>query len=173
MERNNLFSLTFASVMPPWIYALFFDPERERERLEVHDYQIMQQTRVVREMDHCKLLDEIKLPLKNFTTFLHAINHANENAFQIIFSHFFAGNQEAGLLSIMSGKINTISMMSHYVKNIIPFIGPLHIKLNSRESVSFKHKFTFLVTERYTQRSQKHGEFYLLKRLSMVVGPKL
>ena len=32
----------------------------------MHNYQLMQQTRMMRKMDHCRLIDEIHLPLKNF-----------------------------------------------------------------------------------------------------------
>ena len=32
----------------------------------MHNYQLMQQTRMMRKMDHCKIIDETHLPLKNF-----------------------------------------------------------------------------------------------------------
>ena len=32
----------------------------------MHNYQLMQQTRMTRKMDHCRLIDETHLPLKNF-----------------------------------------------------------------------------------------------------------
>ena len=32
----------------------------------MHNYQLMQQTRMMRKMDHCRLIDETHLPLKNF-----------------------------------------------------------------------------------------------------------
>ena len=32
----------------------------------MHTYQLMQQIRMMRKMDHCRLIDEIHLPLKNF-----------------------------------------------------------------------------------------------------------
>ena len=32
----------------------------------MHNVQLMQQTRMTRKMDHCRLIDESHLPLKNF-----------------------------------------------------------------------------------------------------------
>ena len=32
----------------------------------MHNYQLMQQTRMTRKMDHCRLIDETHLPQKNF-----------------------------------------------------------------------------------------------------------
>ncbi|XP_065071763.1 uncharacterized protein LOC135696323 [Rhopilema esculentum] len=71
-------SSTFASTMPLWITAEFFDPEKERKRLEIHDYQAMQQRRDMRRMQQCKLLDELELPLKNFENFLQALKHTTD-----------------------------------------------------------------------------------------------
>ena len=36
------------------ICNVFFDPERESERIEVRNYQLMQQTRMMRKMDRCR-----------------------------------------------------------------------------------------------------------------------
>ena len=66
-RNNNAPSLssTLASVMPRWIRAVFFDPETERSRIEVNDYQSQQTgAKEMRKMTGCRLLDSIEIPLK-------------------------------------------------------------------------------------------------------------
>ena len=38
-QNSNNFSKPFAENMPDWAVAKFFDPECERKRLVIHDYQ--------------------------------------------------------------------------------------------------------------------------------------
>ena len=116
----------------------------------------MQQTRVMRKIDHCKLLDEIKLPLKNFTNFLHAINHANENGLSDYLQSFLCPQPEdwPSQYYVRQIQYNLPDTLPPHLKNIIPFIGPLHIQLNSRESVCllninfFQRAYSFIFGER-------------------------
>ena len=61
---NNLSSLskTYAENMPDWVLAKYYDPEAERQRLLVHDYQ-QTENQQIRCMDNTKLVDSIQLPL--------------------------------------------------------------------------------------------------------------
>lgn len=38
-ENIGNISHTYASNMPDWVVAKYFDPEAERQRLAIHDYQ--------------------------------------------------------------------------------------------------------------------------------------
>ena len=59
----NLLS-SFATIMPYWVKSSFFNPEFERSRLEIHDYQQDQtSTKSLRKMENCKLVDEIEQKL--------------------------------------------------------------------------------------------------------------
>ena len=61
---------TYAESMPDWIVAKYFDPEAERQRLLIHDYQ---QTEIqpMRSMDNTKLVDSIEL--QSLTKHLRAL----------------------------------------------------------------------------------------------------
>ena len=74
--NNNSPSLssTFASVMPRWIRAAFFDPETERSRIEVQSQQTC--AKEMRKMTGCRLLDSMEIPLKKFKNFFDAAQHA-------------------------------------------------------------------------------------------------
>ena len=59
----NLLS-SFATIMPYWVKSSFFNPEIERSRLEIHDYQQDQtSTKSLRKMENCKLVDEVEQKL--------------------------------------------------------------------------------------------------------------
>ena len=62
--------------MPLWIRAAFFDPEEERKRITVHDYQTNKSLTEQRAVKDCRLIDEIEPPLKSFEDFHHAASHA-------------------------------------------------------------------------------------------------
>jgi hypothetical protein len=66
-------SKTYAESMPDWVVAKYFNPESERQRLLVHDYQ---QTEVeeMRHMDNTKLVVSIELPLQSWENFLTCSN---------------------------------------------------------------------------------------------------
>ena len=75
--------------MPYWIRTAFFDPEMERLRVEVHDYQAHQtETKSMRKMDGCRLIDEIELPLKSFQSFHQAACHAVRKGLGIYLERF-------------------------------------------------------------------------------------
>ena len=72
---SNLSSLskTYSENMPDWDLAKYFDPDAERQRLLIHDYQ-QTENQLMRCMDNTKLVDSIKLPLKSCQDALTAIN---------------------------------------------------------------------------------------------------
>ena len=61
-------SATFAMSIPYYIRTAFFDPDMERSRIEIHDYQ-EQHTglHAMRRMNGCKLIDVLEIPLKVLT----------------------------------------------------------------------------------------------------------
>ena len=38
-EQMSSISQTYASQMPDWVVAKYFDPEEEKQRIAIHDYQ--------------------------------------------------------------------------------------------------------------------------------------
>ena len=56
-NMDNL-SKTYAEIMPAWVVAKYFDPEEERQRLLVHDYQQTENLQM-RSMDNTKLIDSL------------------------------------------------------------------------------------------------------------------
>ena len=71
-------SKTYVNDMPDWLETKFFDPESQRHRLLVHNYQ-QQEMREMRSMAGCKLVDCIELPLKSYADFVTAIRVILEN----------------------------------------------------------------------------------------------
>ena len=72
---NNMdgLSQSYVSNMPDWLLAKYFDPEAERHRLLLHDYQQTEIQRM-RCMDDTKLIDSLHLPLKSYDDLLKAFN---------------------------------------------------------------------------------------------------
>ena len=66
----SILSKPYAENMPDWALAKYFDPEAERQRLLVYDYQ---QTGM-KAMDNTKLDDSIQLDLKSCKNVLTAFN---------------------------------------------------------------------------------------------------
>ena len=64
---------TYAENMLDWVVAKYFDPEFERQRLVVHDYQ-QTELEQMRCMDNTKLVDSIELPLKSCEDVITALN---------------------------------------------------------------------------------------------------
>ena len=86
---HSSLSTTFASSMPDWIRTALFDPETERSRIEIHDYQEHQTgERAMRKKDGCKLIDELEITLKGFHNFRQAVCHAIDNRLDFYLSHF-------------------------------------------------------------------------------------
>ena len=135
-ERMPYLSSTFAQNMPDWMVAKYFDPEEQRHRLAVHDYQ---QTEVnqMRKMDNCKLIDCIELPLKSRNDLLSALEHMLSNGLANYLEHFivpFVGDwpTQSHMHQLAYSPENFPSAIHEAVA---PLIGPLHISLNSRECV--------------------------------------
>ena len=64
-------SQSYATNMPDWVLAKYFDPEAERHRLLIHDYQ---QTEInkMRSMENTKLVNSLHMPLKSYEDILLA-----------------------------------------------------------------------------------------------------
>ena len=75
-------SKTFAECMPDWVVAKYFDPEYERQRLVVHDYQ-QTELEQMRCMDNTKLVDSIELPLKSCENVITALNKMLSSGLEI------------------------------------------------------------------------------------------
>ena len=143
-------SISFAQEMPDRVTAKFFDQEAERQRLLVHDYQ-QTEMRKLRSMANTKLVDCLEIPLKSFQDLVTAINHMLENGLSIYLDKFFVPlivdwPTQFYMRQIAYSPSNILLNQSH----ILPFIGPFHISLNSRESVFltyhaiFKDLYSFL-----------------------------
>ena len=135
---SNLSSLskTYAENMPDWVLAKYFNPEAERQRLLVHDYQ-QTENQQMRSMDNTKLVDSIKLPLKSCEDALVAINKMLTSGLDIYLNHFvgiFVGDWPMQFFIRQLVYSNAASIPKE-LKNVVPLIGPLHISLNARECV--------------------------------------
>jgi hypothetical protein len=123
--------------MPDWVLAKYFDPEAERHRLLLHDYQ---QTEIqkMRCMDNTKLVDSLHLPLKSYDDLLKAFKHMLSNGLDLYLSSFlapFIGDWPTQFfMRQLVYNLATVSLPD-ICQNVVPLIGPLHISLNSRECV--------------------------------------
>ncbi|CAB4017215.1 Hypothetical predicted protein, partial [Paramuricea clavata] len=88
---NNMHNVskTYAEYIPDWVVAKYFNPESERQRLLVHDYQ-QTEVKEMRRMDNTKLVDRIELPLKSCENVLTAINKMLSGGLQLYLDHFVA-----------------------------------------------------------------------------------
>ena len=77
-NKMKQLSKTYVNDMPDWLETKFFDPESQRHRLLVHNYQ-QQEIREIRSMAGCKLVDCIELPLKSYSDFATAMTVILEN----------------------------------------------------------------------------------------------
>ena len=130
-------SQTFALVMPHWIRVQFFDPAMERDRVDIHDYQAQSNVRELRKMANCRIVDELELPLKSFNCFLEAANHAVSLGLDKYLNQFVypqPGDWPAQFF-MRQIEFNLPEHAPNCLKNIVPFLGPLHIQLNARECV--------------------------------------
>ena len=135
---NNLSNLskTYVENMPDWVLAKYFDPEAERQRLLIHDYQ-QTENQQMRSMDNTKLVDSIELSLKSCEDVLIAINKMLTSGLQVYLNHFiapFVGDwpMQFFIRQLVYSNSPSIPMA---LKNVVPLIGPLHISLNARECV--------------------------------------
>ena len=153
--------------MPDWVVAKYFDPEVERQRLLIHDYQ---QTEILsmRNMDNTKLVDCIELPLKSREDVLAAVKKILSGGLEIYLNNFiapFVGDWPMQFY-IRQLVYSDSPSLPAVLKNVIPLIGPLHISLNARECVLliFHPIFADLYAALFGQKakltkSQSPGEY--------------
>ena len=129
-----------ASNMPDWVLAKYLDPEAERHRLLLHDYQ---QTEIqkMRSMETTKLINSLHMPLKSYDDILNAFKQMLSNSLEIYLEKFLAP------FMILLTDWPTQFFMRQLVynsldfslpsicQNVVQLTGPLHILLNSRECV--------------------------------------
>eukprot|EP00794_Sanderia_malayensis_P004178 gene4178-4734_t len=153
-ECMSHLSKSYAQDMPDWITAKYFDPAAERQRLLVYDYQ-QTELKKMRSMDDTKLVDCLEMPLKSFQDLLAAVKYMLENGLSLYLAKFFlpfVGDWPTQFY--MRQLVYSDSFFFSGQSNIIPFIGPLHISLNSRETVVlkfhsvFKELYSFLFGEK-------------------------
>ena len=144
-------SKTYSENMPDWVVAKYFSPESERHRLAVHDYQ-QTELNEMRCMDNTKLVDSIEMPLKCCEDVLTAVNKMLSSGLQLYLDQFvtpFIGDWPMQFY-IRQLVYSKAASLPSALQNVVPFIGPLHISLNTRESVLlifheiFADLYTFL-----------------------------
>ena len=137
VQHMSICSQTYASTMPYWAVAEYFDPEAQKKRVAIHDYQ-QTEIREMRRMDNTKLVDSLKLPLKSYNNVLTAFRHILASGLEDYLSKFVAPFPADWPMQFFMRQLvyNTTSVSLPTVcNNVIPLIGPLHISLNSRECV--------------------------------------
>ena len=82
-ENIGNISQTNGSNMADWVIAKYFDPEAERQRLAIHDYQ-QTEIRQMWCMDNTKLVHSLNLPLKSYNDLFTAFNHLLANSLEDI-----------------------------------------------------------------------------------------
>ena len=130
--------------MPEWVTAKYFDPEAECHRLLTHDYQQIDiyHTRC---MENTKPVDSIQLPLKCCNDVLTALKKMLASGLKVYLSEFivpFIGDWLMQFFICQLVYSNTANILAT-IKNVIPFIGPLHISLNGRECVVLNFQDVF------------------------------
>ena len=137
VEHMSTCSQTYASTMPDWAVAQYFDPEVEKQRVAIHDYQ-QTELREMRCMDNTKLVDSLQLHLKSCTDVVTAFKHMLVNGLEDYLKQFVTPFPADWPMQFFMRQLvyNTASVSLPTVcRNVIPLIGPLHISLNSRECV--------------------------------------
>ena len=133
-EKMPFLSMSFAEYMPAWIRKRFLDPEYERNRLALHDYQEYEKIRLMRSMENTMLIDSIELPLKSLSAFHEAVEHETQMGLSIYLKEFLVinpGDRPAHhyLRQIVYSPETPLEM-----SNIVRFLGALHVSLNGREN---------------------------------------
>ena len=67
----------------------YFDPEAEKQRVAIHDYQ-QTELKEMRCMDNTKLVDSLQLPLKSCTDVVTAFKHMLVNGLEDYLKQFVA-----------------------------------------------------------------------------------
>ena len=135
-DNIDKISKTYAECMPDWVVAKYFNPESERQRLVVHDYQ-QTELEQMRRMDNTKLVDSIELSLKSCDDVLNAINKILSGGLELYLDQFiapFLGDWPTQFYVRRLVYSNAPSLPTG-LQNVAPLLGPLHISLNARECV--------------------------------------
>ena len=101
-------SNSYASVMPDWLTESFFNPELERQGINIHQYHDNDNFRAMRKMDDLHLLGFIKLRLKSKVDFDATYNVIMSTGLAAYMKKFLFFSQGVGLAS----SIVDISYMS-------------------------------------------------------------
>ena len=133
-EKMPFLSMSFAEYMPDWIWKRFFDPESERNRLVLHDYQEYEKIRLMRSMENTMLIDSIELPLKSMSAFHEAVEHATQMGLSIYLKEFLVINPGDWPAQHYLHQIVYSPKTPLEISNILPFLGALHVSLNGREN---------------------------------------
>ena len=129
-------STTFAISMPYYIRTAFFDPDMERSRIEIHDYEEHQTgLHAMRKMDGCTLIDELEIPLNGFEKSKGVACHAVNKSLGPYLSTFTCPLPGDWPLQFYMRQVQTADCP--LLQHIVPFIGPLYIQLNARGCVVF------------------------------------
>ena len=134
-DNMSSLSKSYAEEMPDWVTAKYFDPAAERERLLVHDYQ-QTEIKKMRSMKDTKLVDSLEIPLKSFQDLISALTHMLENGLSTYLEQFFVPFVGDWPTQFYMRQLaySTTSFLQNQ-SSFLPFIGPLHISLNSRETL--------------------------------------
>ena len=141
---------SYVEVMPDWLQAKFFDPESQRYRLLAHDYQ-QHEILTMRSMEECKLVDCVELPLKSIDDFQSALNITLESGMNLYLDQFVVPIIGDWPCQFYVRQI----VYLEGIHNLIPFIGPLHISLNARESILLKFHKVFSDLYAFLFRTKK------------------
>ena len=130
-------SQSYATNMPDWVLAKYFDPEAERHRLLIHDYQ-QTEIKKMRSKENTKLVDSLYMPLKSYEDILLSFKHMLSNGLEIYLKDFLTPFMGDWLTQFFMRQLvynfAEVSLPNIW-ENVVPLIGPLHISLNSRECV--------------------------------------
>ena len=135
---------TFAESMPDRVVAKYFDPEYERQRLVVHDYQ-QTELEQMRRMDNTKLVDSIEFPLTSCENVITALNKMLSRGLRIYLNHFIAPFVGDWPMQFFIRRLvySDSPSLPAALQNIVPLIGLLHISLNARECILLIYHETF------------------------------
>ena len=135
-KSSHIISKSFAENMPDWVVAKYFDPECERQRLLVHDYQ-QTEIKSMRCMDNTKLVDSLALELKSFENVLEEVTKILSSGLELYLHHNVAPFVGDWPMQFFIRKLvySDAATSPSVLKNVVPLIGSLHISLNARECV--------------------------------------
>ena len=92
--------------------------------------------KALRKMKECRIVDEVEMPLKCFDDFFKALCHADEQGRDRYLEHFICPQPDGPAQFYMRQiQYNATGTVPQHLQNIVPFIGPLHVQLNSRQSL--------------------------------------